>query len=95
MKRVWMSEVKQGKQEAIIGFYHEFMLAIASTPFCCGVGMMAPHSFLGAAQHPPYHTGCTRGGGTHAACFSRRRESRLAEVHLLLCLGTLYRRQDR
>lgn len=37
--------------------------AVASTPCCRGVEMIAPRSFLGVAQHPPYHTGCARGRG--------------------------------
>jgi len=46
--------------------------ATASRPCGRGGGGMAPRRLRGAAQPPAYRTGCTRGGGTHAARVSNR-----------------------
>ena len=42
----------------------------SSMPCWRRVGVMARRSWLCAANHPPYLTWCTRGGGTRAVSFS-------------------------
>jgi hypothetical protein len=46
-------------------------LGASSMPCWRRVGGMALRSWLGAANHPPYLTWCTRRGGTRAASFSK------------------------